>query len=134
MYAYGTDTRQTELANTITLDNHMEPALFQCWHTVYDAGPTFGQRCRITIKPGALPSKHETSTQCCFDVGPTSETAGQHSNNIHLDHSIVFAGWIFLTGDVSYQKYLCISGLIQICTYRGRYMHTNIVRCTTSHG
>ena len=25
----------------------MEPALFQCWHTVYDAGPTIGQRCRI---------------------------------------------------------------------------------------
>ena len=25
----------------------MQPALFQCWHTAYDAGPTFGQRCRI---------------------------------------------------------------------------------------
>ena len=29
------------------LENHMQPALFQCWYTVYDAGPTFGQRCRI---------------------------------------------------------------------------------------
>ena len=44
MYACGID-----LANTITLDNHMEPALFQCWHTAYNAGPTFGQRFRITI-------------------------------------------------------------------------------------
>ena len=25
----------------------MQPALFQCWHTAYDAGPTIGQRCRI---------------------------------------------------------------------------------------
>ena len=31
----------------IPLDNHMQPALFQCWHTAYDSGPTFGQRCRI---------------------------------------------------------------------------------------
>ena len=31
----------------IPLDNYMQPALFKCWHTVYDAGPTFGQRCRI---------------------------------------------------------------------------------------
>ena len=93
---------QTHLANTLTLDNHMESALFQCWHAVYDAGPTFGQRCRITIKPGTLPSKHKTLTQCCFNVGPTSETANQHSNNIHLDHSIVFAGLMLLTGHVSY--------------------------------
>ena len=28
----------------------MEPALFQFWHTVYDAGPSVGQRYRITIK------------------------------------------------------------------------------------
>ena len=80
----------------------MEPALFQCWHTVYDAGPTFGQRCRITIKQSALPSKLETLNQCCFNAGPTSETAGQHSNNIHLDHSIVFVGLMVLTGHVSY--------------------------------
>ena len=25
----------------------MQPALFPCWHTAYDAGPTFGQRCCI---------------------------------------------------------------------------------------
>ena len=25
----------------------MQPALFQCWHTAYDAGPTVDQRCRI---------------------------------------------------------------------------------------
>ena len=25
----------------------MQPALFQCWHIVYDAGLTFGHRCRI---------------------------------------------------------------------------------------
>ena len=31
-----------------------------------------------------------------------SEKAGQHSNNIHLDHSIVSAGLMFLTGHVSY--------------------------------
>ena len=24
------------------------------------------------------PSKHETLAQCCFNAGPTSETAGQH--------------------------------------------------------
>ena len=68
-------------------------------HRPNDAGPTFGQRCRITIKPGALPSKHETLTRCCFNVGPTS---GQHSNNNHLDYSIVIAGLMFLTGHVSY--------------------------------
>ena len=28
------------------------------------------------------PCKHKTLTQCCFIVGPTSETAGQHHNNI----------------------------------------------------
>ena len=43
------------------------------------------------------PSKHETLTQCCFNVGPTSETAGRRRRrraNIQttLDHSIVFAG------------------------------------------
>ena len=129
----------------------MEPALFQCWHTDYNAGPTFGQRCRITIKPGALPSKHERLTQCCFNVGPTSKTAGQHSNNIHLDHSIVFAGLMFLTGHVPantrrwpkvvlllgrrrkrgptvkqhWVSASCLLGcLIQICTHSGRYMHT----------
>ena len=78
----GTDWpyRQTR----IPLDNHMQTALFQCWHTVYDAGPTFGQCCHIrpTINDRCTPSKHKALTQHCFNVGPTSETARQHSNNI----------------------------------------------------
>ena len=32
----------------------------------------------LLLMTGALPSKHETLTQCCFNAGPTSETAGQH--------------------------------------------------------
>ena len=28
------------------------------------------------------PSKHEALTQCCFDVGPPSSTAGQHQSSI----------------------------------------------------
>ena len=29
-----------------------------------------------------VPSKHETLTQCCFDVSPPSLTSAQHQNNI----------------------------------------------------
>ena len=35
----------------------------------------------LLLMTGALPSKHETLTQCCFIDRPTSETVGQHSNN-----------------------------------------------------
>ena len=31
---------------------------------------------------GFPPSKHQALTQCCFNVGPPSLTAGQHWNNI----------------------------------------------------
>ena len=37
-------------------------------------------RCTADV----LPNKHETSTHCCFDVGPTSKTANQPYNNIEL--------------------------------------------------
>ena len=31
----------------------------------------------LLLMTGALPRKYETLTQCCFNVGPTSETAGR---------------------------------------------------------
>ena len=34
----------------------------------------------LLLMTGALPSKHEMLTQCCFNAGQRSETAGQHSN------------------------------------------------------
>ena len=41
--------------------------------------------------PGAVPGKHETLTQWCFNVGLTSETAGQHLNTI--GSYTVLSGW-----------------------------------------
>ena len=81
IHASGTDWpyRQTR----IPLDNHMQPALFQCWHTAYDAGPTFGQRCRIrpTINDRCTSQQTRAVDPMFFNAGPTSETTGQHLNN-----------------------------------------------------
>ena len=43
----------------------MQLALFRCWHTVYDAGPTFGQRC--SIRPSI---KDRCTSQQTRDVNP----------------------------------------------------------------
>ena len=39
-------------------------------------------REKIMSSDTTHPSKHETLGRCCFDVGPTSKTVGQHQNNI----------------------------------------------------
>ena len=74
----------------------MQPALFQCWHTVYDTAQHLVSVAVLgpILMTGALPSKHETLTQCCFNAGPTSETAGQHSNIIvgHVSYTVL-AAW-----------------------------------------
>ena len=36
------------------------------------------ERVDIIICLYQVPSEHETITQCCFNVGPTSKTAGLH--------------------------------------------------------
>ena len=41
--------------------------------------------------PGQQPSKHETLSQCCVNVGPASKTMGQHYLNIELIKRLVFA-------------------------------------------
>ena len=75
---------QTELANTHTAgQSHGASVVTMLAHRLR-RWQTFGQSCRIgpTIISGALPSKHDTLTQCCFIAGPTSQTASQNSNNI----------------------------------------------------
>ena len=39
------------------------------------------RRCYQHITNWRWHSKHETLTQCCFNVGPASQTPGQHWNN-----------------------------------------------------
>ena len=43
----------------------MEQVLFQCWHTIYDAGPAFGQRCRIRPTIDARCTSQQTQTLTC---------------------------------------------------------------------
>ena len=47
----------------------------------------------LLLMTGALPSKHKTLNPCCFIVAPTSETAGQHSNNCiivgHVSYTVL---------------------------------------------
>ena len=82
VYASGTDWpyRQTR----IPLDNHMRQRCFNAG----TLSMTLAQYLvsvavlGLLLMPGAVPSKHETLTQCCFNVGQTSEMAGQHLNNI----------------------------------------------------
>ena len=43
------------------------------------------------------PSKHETSTQCCFDVGPPSSTPVHHQSSIGSMSRVCWdAVWIYL--------------------------------------
>ena len=64
--------RLTIQTNTHTLDNHMQPALFQCWHTAYDGGQTFGQRCRI---------RPTINDRCTSQQTRAVDPTDQHSNN-----------------------------------------------------
>ena len=47
---------------------------------------TFSRRAPTQCKPrtarSSYPSKHDTSKQCWFSVGPASQTMGQHCSNI----------------------------------------------------
>ena len=54
------------------------------------------------------PSKHETSTQCCCNVGPLSATLAQHYNSIGS------------TSRVCWDMYLCIQSIIHRCTTNRR--------------
>ena len=61
----------------------MQPALFQCWHTTYDAGPTFGQRCRIRPTINDRCTSQQTRAvdpmlfECRADVGDDGPTFKQ---------------------------------------------------------
>ena len=61
----------------------MQPALFQCWHTAYDAGPTFVQRCRIRPTINDRCTSQETRDvdpmlfYCRADVGDGGPTLKQ---------------------------------------------------------
>ena len=53
-------------------------------------------KCSPQMTSDCSPSKHEALIHCCFNVGPTSKTAGQHScvcANIKttVDQCLVFA-------------------------------------------
>ena len=66
------------------------PILVKCWSTVCGAGPTLQHHWVIQRNVSALSiqmeklyglsilSKHETLNQCWFNVGPASQTVGQH--------------------------------------------------------
>ena len=43
-----------------------------------------------------MPSKHKALSQCCFNVGPTSKTVGQHQNNIGLMPRVC---WVLSSSD-----------------------------------
>ena len=57
--------------------------LFTCRHTVYELVPG------VT---SLAPSKHETFTQCWFNVGPPSATLSQHWANIGWTSRVSLAG------------------------------------------
>ena len=59
---------------------HADPVLFQCWPTVYDAGPTLNRIELLLYKPytRTYSSKHDTLNQCRLNVGPSSPTSAQH--------------------------------------------------------
>ena len=112
---------QTDLANSILLDNHVEPALFQCWHTVYDAGPTFGQWCRITMNARCTCQQTRDVDsmlfQCWADVGYGRPTLKQL--------------WIIVSCLQGVVPYTCYRSWCVVYTYAhkgvGLYSHTAYV-------
>ena len=54
----------------------------ECWHNAVNAGstsPTLSQHYDSSgSMTSVVPIKHETLTQCCFNVGPPSSTSAQH--------------------------------------------------------
>ena len=77
----------------------MQLALFQCWHTVYDAGPTFGQRCRIRPTIDDRCTSQQTRDvdpmlfYCRADVGDGGPTFKQHWIIVgHVSYTVL-AAW-----------------------------------------
>ena len=70
----------------------MQPELFQCWHTVYGAGSTFGQHCRINDRCISQQTGDIDPMlfYCRADRGPTFK---QHWIIVgHVSYTVL-AGW-----------------------------------------
>ena len=65
------------------------PMLCQCRSAVYDVGPTLNQHWfNVSCLWYSIPSKHDTLTQCRFNVGPPSAMVVEHWNNIESMYSV----------------------------------------------
>ena len=88
---------------------HINPMLFWCKTAVEDDG---------CLWPMTLFSIHNTITQCCFDVGPPSKTAGQQQSNTGPTSHV----WCVLT-PASLSLLLCLfsasRGVIPVAQWRG---------------
>ena len=86
---------------------YVEPMLFYCWASVADNRPTLKQHwLNVSCLLGHnikiithdifcfFPSKQDTLTQCCLNVGPLSATLAQHSNKLYVNGSCLL-GFIF---------------------------------------
>ena len=83
----------------------MQPALFQCWNTVYDAGPTFGQRCRNRPTINVRCTSQQTRDVdpmlflCRADVGAGGPTLKQHWIIVGHESYTVLAAWYCCASD-----------------------------------
>ena len=124
VYASGTDCPYSLYRQTrIPLDNHMQPALFQCWHTVYDAGPTFGQCCRIRPTINDRCTSQQTRDvdpmlfQCRADVRDGGPTFKQHWSIVgHVSYTVLEA-WYCEAGQSTEGQSVLLRSHNRHCTW-----------------
>ena len=69
-------------------------------------------RCNTRLYGMEIPSKHETLTQCCFDVGPTSKTVGQHQSNIGSMSRVCWVSIPYLIKQIAVEVQLRSLGMV----------------------